>query len=171
MKKLIAMLAAMCAAITVALAAEVPSSAEVREVGKYLDELTKGDRQSLSQKKTTKEQYGDALIGYAADEKKPAAKFLPDLLSSMKAPTTTPGRELSGALGACGPPRSVRHQPGSVMFMHISVPLYFDARSIVTLSRAALLAEYPACSGSKRIPLVVLTMRPNPLASILGRKW
>ena len=68
------MFAAMCAAVC-ALAAEVPSSAEVREVGKYLDELTKGDRQSLSQKKTTKEQYGDALVGYAADEKKPAAKF------------------------------------------------------------------------------------------------
>ena len=68
------MLAAMCAAVC-ALAAEVPSAAEVREVGKYLDELTKGDRQSLSQKKTTKEQYGDALVGYAADEKKPAAKF------------------------------------------------------------------------------------------------
>ena len=73
-KKLMTMLAAMCAAVC-ALAAEVPSSAEVREVGKYLDELTKSDRQSLSQKKTTKEQYGDALLGYAADEKKPAAKF------------------------------------------------------------------------------------------------
>ena len=75
MKRLMTMLAATCAAMTVALAAEVPSSAEVREVGKYLDELTKGDRQSLSQKKTTKEQYGDTLVGYAADEKKPAAKF------------------------------------------------------------------------------------------------
>ena len=74
MKRLMTMLAAMCAAMS-ALAAEVPSSAEVREVGKYLDELTKGDRQSLSQKKTTKEQYGDTLVGYAADEKKPAAKF------------------------------------------------------------------------------------------------
>ena len=68
------MFVAICAAVC-ALAAEVPSSAEVREVGKYLDELTKGDRQSLSHKKTTKEQYGDALVGYAADEKKPAAKF------------------------------------------------------------------------------------------------
>ena len=74
MKRMLTMLAAMCAAMC-ALAAEVPSAAEVREVGKYLDELTKGDRQSLSQKKTTKEQYGDALLGYAADEKKPAAKF------------------------------------------------------------------------------------------------
>ena len=50
MKRLMTMLAAMCAAVC-ALAAEVPSSAEVREVGKYLDELTKGDRQSLSHKK------------------------------------------------------------------------------------------------------------------------
>ena len=75
MKRLMTMLAATCAAVLSAFAAEVPSSAEVREVGKYLDELTKGDRQSLSQKKTTKEQYGDALVGYAADEKKPAAKF------------------------------------------------------------------------------------------------
>ena len=74
MKRLTMILAAMCAAVC-ALAAEAPSAAEVREVGKYLDELTKGDRQSLSQKKTTKEQYGDALVGYAADEKKPAAKF------------------------------------------------------------------------------------------------
>ena len=69
------MLAAMCAVVAVVLAAEVPSDADVRAIGKYLDELTKDDRQSLRQKKTTKEQYGDALVGYAADEKKSAAKF------------------------------------------------------------------------------------------------
>ena len=52
MKRLAMILAAMCAAVCAAvcaLAAEAPSAAEVREVGKYLDELTKGDRQSLSQ--------------------------------------------------------------------------------------------------------------------------
>ena len=72
----------MCIMLAVALAAAmsisaaaVPSDAEVRAVGKYLEELTKGDSRSLRQKKTTKEQYADALAGYAADEKKPAAKF------------------------------------------------------------------------------------------------
>lgn len=75
MKRLMTMLAAMCAVVAVALAAEVPADADVREVGKYLDELTKDDRQRLRQKTTTKEQYGDALAEYAADEKNPVAKF------------------------------------------------------------------------------------------------
>ena len=74
MKRLMLMVAAMCAAMLVA-AADVPSDADVRAVGKYLEELTKGDLAQMRQKKITKEQYADALLGYAADEKKPAAKF------------------------------------------------------------------------------------------------
>ena len=70
------MLAATCAAVLSAFAAaKVPSDADVRAAGKYLMELTKGDVSQLRQKKSTKEQYADALAGYAADEKKPAAKF------------------------------------------------------------------------------------------------
>jgi len=68
------MVAAMCAAMLVA-AADVPSDADVRAVGKYVEELTKGDLAQMRQKKITKEQYADALLGYAADEKKPVAKF------------------------------------------------------------------------------------------------
>ena len=47
----------------------------------------------------------------------------------------------AGALGACGPPRSVLHQPGSVRLIITSVPFSLDPKSIVILSRAALLAE------------------------------
>lgn len=68
------MVAAMWAAMLVA-ATDVPSDADVRAVGKYVEELTKGDLAQMRQKKITKEQYADALLGYAADEKKPAAKF------------------------------------------------------------------------------------------------
>ena len=68
------MLAAICAAMC-SLVAEVPPDADVRTVSKYIAELTKNDLAKLKQKKTTKEQYADALVGYAIDEKKPAAKF------------------------------------------------------------------------------------------------
>ena len=70
------MLAATCAAVLSAFAAaKVPSEADVRSEGKYLTELTRGDVSQMRQKKITKEQYADALADYAADEKKPAAKF------------------------------------------------------------------------------------------------
>ena len=68
------LVAAICAALHVA-AADVPSDADVRAVGKYVEELTKGDREQMRQKKITKEQYADALLEYATDEKKAAAKF------------------------------------------------------------------------------------------------
>ena len=74
MKRLMMMVAAMCAVMLV-VAADVPSDADVRAVGKYVEELTKGDLAQMRQKKITKEQYADALLGYATDEKKPAAKF------------------------------------------------------------------------------------------------
>ena len=74
MKGLVMIVAAICVAIHVA-AADVPSDADVRAVGKYVEELTKGDLAQMRQKKLTKEQYADALLGYAADEKKAAAKF------------------------------------------------------------------------------------------------
>ena len=92
-----------------------------------------------------------------------APRFLPLILSSINAPTQMPGITLSGSFGAFGPPKSVLHHPGSVKFMQTSVPSSLLARSFVTLSKAALLAEYPACSGSFRIPLVVFLMRPQPL--------
>ena len=62
-------------AVMVAAAADVPSDADVRAVGKYVGELTRADLAQMRQKKITKEQYADALVGYATDEKKPAAKF------------------------------------------------------------------------------------------------
>ena len=74
MKGLVMIVAAICVAIYVA-AADVPSDADVRAVMKYVEELTKGDLAQMRQKKITKEQYADALLGYAADEKKSAAKF------------------------------------------------------------------------------------------------
>ena len=67
--------AAMCAAMQV-MAAGVPSDTDVRAVGKYVGELTRADLTQLRQKKITKEQYADSLVGYATDEKKPAAKFV-----------------------------------------------------------------------------------------------
>ena len=74
MKRLMMFVVAMYA-VMVAAAADVPSDADVRAVGKYVEELTKGDLVQMRQKKITKEQYADALLGYAADEKKSAAKF------------------------------------------------------------------------------------------------
>ena len=74
MKRLMIFVAVMCAAMW-ATADDVPSDADVRAVGKYVEELTKGDLAQMRQKKITKEQYADALLGYAADEKKSAAKF------------------------------------------------------------------------------------------------
>lgn len=74
MKRLM-IIAAMCAAMQV-VAAGVPSDADVRAVGKYVGELTRADLAQMRQKKITKEQYADALAGYATDEKKPAAKFV-----------------------------------------------------------------------------------------------
>ena len=68
------MLAALAAAMP--LAAAVPSDADVRAVGKYVGELTRADLAQMRQKKITKEQYADALAGYATDEKKPVAKFV-----------------------------------------------------------------------------------------------
>ena len=67
--------------------------------------------------------------------------FLPEFLSSTNTPTTIPGIALSGAFGACGPPRSVLHQPGSVRLIITSVPSTVWPRSMVILSSAALLAE------------------------------
>ena len=74
MKRLMIFVAVMCAAMW-ATAADVPSDADVRAVGKYVEELTKGDLAQMRQKRITKEQYADALLGYAVDEKKAAAKF------------------------------------------------------------------------------------------------
>ena len=48
---------------------------------------------------------------------------------------------LSGAFGALGPPKSVRHQPGSVKLINTPVPSSLVPKSVVNLSRAALLAE------------------------------
>ena len=75
MKRLMMIAAAMCAAMQV-VAAGVPSDADVRAVGTYVGELTRADLAQMRQKKITKEQYADALAGYATDEKKPAAKFV-----------------------------------------------------------------------------------------------
>ena len=74
MKRLMIFVAVMCAAMW-ATAADVPSDSDVRAVGKYVEELTKGDLAQMRQKRITKEQYADALLGYAVDEKKAAAKF------------------------------------------------------------------------------------------------
>ena len=83
----------------------------------------------------------DISAKFAALRKRP---FLPP---STKAPTATPGMLLSGAFGAWGPPKSVRHHPGSVKLINTPVPSSLVPKSVVNLSRAALLAEYPACSG------------------------
>ena len=62
MKKSMLIAAATCAAVLSAFAAaKVPSEADVRSVGKYLTELTKGDVSQMRQKKITKEQYADAM--------------------------------------------------------------------------------------------------------------
>ena len=66
-KKLMTMLAAMCAAVC-ALAAEVPSSAEVREVGKYLDELTKANRNVENIRSQIKDYVDDASQARLAAE-------------------------------------------------------------------------------------------------------
>ena len=62
------------------------------------------------------------------------------------------------------------HKELENIFKEASEPSSFEPKSMVTLERAALLAEYPACSGSKAIPLVVLTTLPNPRLIIPGRK-
>ena len=69
--------------------------------------------------------------------------FLPKMIArgTGRILNTTSGIALSGALGACGPPRSVRHQPGSVRLIITSVPCTRLPRSMVILSSAALLAE------------------------------
>lgn len=69
-----------------------------------------------------------------------AWRNLPLFLSSTNAPTQIPGITVSTAFGAFGPPRSVRHHPGSVKLIMTFVPSRRDARSFVNLSSAALLA-------------------------------
>ena len=55
----------------------------------------------------------------------------------LLAKTMEPGITVSGALGAFGPPRSVRSQPGSITFIITSVPLSLQAKSFTNLVRAA----------------------------------